>query len=68
MAQDNVLRLSGNINGMRCYTDNFMTSISLAKKLEKISTTIHGTVRGNSKGLSKRIIDYYNNQNQWLFV
>ena len=65
--------------GYNITTDNFFTSVTLAKKLEAIATTVVETVRANSKGITKattapvkggtnKSIFYYNDKHHCFFV
>ena len=82
-AQDVVLRLVSPVKskGYNITTDNYFTSVALAEKLhvEAIATTVVGTVRANSKGITKAMIApvkggtnkstfYYNDKHHCLFV
>ena len=55
LAQNVVLRLVSPVKskGYNITIDNFFTSVALAEKLEAIATTVVGTVRENSKGITK---------------
>ena len=55
LAQDVVLRLVSPVKSKEYNntTDNFFTSVALAEKLEAIATTVVGTVRANSKSITK---------------
>ena len=57
LAQDVVLRLVSPVKSKEYNntTDNFFTSVALAEKLEAIATTVVGTVRANSKSITKII-------------
>ena len=81
LAQDAVLRLVSPVKskGYNITTDNFFTSVALAEKLEVIATTVVGTVRANSKGITKAMTApvkggtnkptfYYNDKHHCLFV
>ena len=57
LAESVVLKLVQQVKnkGYNVTTDNFFTSLPLAKKLKDIDTTIVGTVRANSKHLSSQL-------------
>ena len=76
-----VMRLTVSIHNKAGYnvtTDNFFTSVHVASLLQQKKITIVGTVRNNSKGLTKEMTKcgndmygskfYYNEQNECLFV
>ena len=81
LAQDVVLRLVSPVKskGYNIITDNFFTSVALAEKLEALATIVVGTVRANSKGITKAMTApvkggtnkstfYYNDKHHCLFV
>ena len=81
LAEDVVMRLTESIHNKAGYnvtTDNFFTSVHVASLLQQKKITIVGTVRNNSKGLTKEMTKcgndmygskfYYNEQNECLFV
>ena len=81
LAQDVVLRLVSLVKskGYNMTTDNFFTSVALAKKSEAIATTVVETVRANSKGITKamtapvkggtnKLTFYYSDKHHCLFV
>ena len=76
-----VMRLTESIHNKAGYnvtTDNFFISVHVASLLQQKKITIVGTVRNNSKGLTKEMTKcgndmygskfYYNEQNECLFV
>ena len=81
LAQDVVLRLVSPVKSKEYNdtTNNFFTSVALAETLEAIATTVVGTVRANSKGITKAMTAlvkggtnkstfYYNDKHHCLFV
>ena len=65
--------------GYNITIDSFFTCVALAEKLELIATTVVGTIRASSKGITKamttpvkggtnKLTFYYNDKHQCLFV
>ena len=81
LAQDVVLRLVSpeKSKEYNITTDNFFTNVGLAEKLKAIVITVVGTIRANSKGITKAMTApvkgdtnkstfYYNEKHDCLFV